>query len=123
MKTSPVFSIPTPSRSIPTVSAAKRPITQVSLSGPAGYKLEYLQEGDNYYLDRNYYLTGLPEDLQNLAWVVGANDDKNNTATDFITLNLLNDGTIYVAYDRARHIRARLAEQPVRGHTLPGTGQ
>ncbi len=75
-------------------------IEQVEINTPAEYKLKYLQEGDNYYLDRNYYLKDIPDDLENLVWLVPNNKDKNNTDTDFITLDLDNPGTVYIAYDR-----------------------
>ncbi len=75
-------------------------ISQVTINTPAEYQLKYLQEGDNYYLDRNYYLEGIPDDLENLVWVVPNNIDKNNADTEFITLDLDNPGTVYIAYDR-----------------------
>ncbi len=74
-------------------------VTDVSVISPENYELAYLQIGDNYYIDRNYYITNIPDTLKDLIWLKTANDDKKNSSNSYITLNLQNNATVYVAYD------------------------
>ncbi|MBN2412105.1 PKD domain-containing protein [candidate division KSB1 bacterium] len=74
-------------------------VENVSIITPVNYELAYLKEGDNYYIDRNYYITNIPDTLKNLIWLKTANDDKKNSSNSFITLHLQNDAIVYVAYD------------------------
>ncbi|MCP5004882.1 MAG: hypothetical protein GY941_13205, partial [Planctomycetes bacterium] len=54
-----------------------------------------------YYTDRTYTLPCVPSKYAGLDMIKTPNDDRNLTAaSDYLTFELLNDGTVYVAYDR-----------------------
>ncbi len=63
---------------------------------------ENLDIGDICYVDRDYDIIYLPEELESidLTWIKTANDDKVQPQTnDWITFNIGQDSTIYVAVD------------------------
>jgi len=61
--------------------------------------LATLRVGSKYYVDRTYTITALPEDL-NRAWFIMTSDYDKTAASDaFLTFDLLQDATVYVAYD------------------------
>ncbi|OPX33584.1 MAG: hypothetical protein B1H11_12265 [Desulfobacteraceae bacterium 4484_190.1] len=57
--------------------------------------------GDEYYLDRDYYLTSIPSDLATGGeqWIKTENDDKGNTYASFLKFSIPQTSTVYVAYD------------------------
>jgi Fibronectin type III domain len=71
----------------------------VSITSPTNYAVATLQEGDEYYIDRTYMITALPPALNGLVAIKTANNDRDITSTTFLTLNLDEDATLYVAYD------------------------
>ena len=71
----------------------------VSITSPTNYKVTTLQVGDEYYIDRTYTITALPAALNGLVAIKTANSDRDITSTTFLTLNLDEDATLYVAYD------------------------
>jgi len=71
----------------------------VSDIDPPDYQCEYLQVGDEYYIDRTLTVVSIPAELQNLLWIKTANDDKGQTSEGFLTFTVNQDVTAYVAYD------------------------
>ncbi len=71
----------------------------VCINYPNEYVLLYLKEGDQYYIDRDYVVTTMPPDLQNLLCIKTANDDKQNAGDSLISIDLRGAATLYVAYD------------------------
>ena len=71
----------------------------VSITSPTNYEITTLHVGDAYYIDRPYTITALPAALNGLVAIKTANSDRNSTSTTFLTLDLDEDATLYVAYD------------------------
>ena len=60
-----------------------------------------VSQGMGYYTDRTYTFTNVPTQYIGLNMIKTPNDDLNLTnATDYMTFQLQNDSTVYVAYDR-----------------------
>ncbi len=71
----------------------------MKFNGPDGYNLSYVDVGDQYYTDRDYTITSLPDPFKNCLWIKTQNSDKFNTYDDFIHFYLETDAIVYVAYD------------------------
>ena len=67
---------------------------------PTNYQTANLTEGDGYYIDRDYTITNIPTDYQNLLWIKTANDDKTTTGDSHITFTADKDIKVYIAYDQ-----------------------
>jgi subtilisin family serine protease len=72
------------------------PITDLT---PAGYQLARTEAGHRYYLDRTFTVTSIPQGFDGLWWVRTRNNDKAQTAANFLRLGLGQEATVYVAYD------------------------
>ncbi len=82
---------------------------------PKEYVFSYLQEGEEYYIDRGYTLGSIPADLDSLLWLKTANDDQANTSDALISVQLEKETEVYVAYDhRATSVPYWLSSQFVR---------
>jgi hypothetical protein len=55
---------------------------------PNDYELTRLNVGDQYYIDRTYTITGMPNGLRGLWGIRTANNDKNNALAEFISFTL-----------------------------------
>jgi len=66
---------------------------------PSTYKQTLLEEGNTYYIDRDYTLTNIPTDLKNGIFIMTANNDKSITSENHITFSVDRACTVYVAYD------------------------
>ncbi|MCI0494766.1 Ig-like domain-containing protein [candidate division KSB1 bacterium] len=74
------------------------------------YKLAYLKVGDKYYIDRNYTITSIPQEMNGYLWIMTANDDRAKTDDNFLSFQISDTARIYVAYDsRALNIPNWLA--------------
>jgi len=74
----------------------------VTLHKPADYLVvTNLQAGDEYYLDRDYYLDWIPSELDTGTeeWIKTKNRDDNNSSTAFLEFTISQPATVYVAYD------------------------
>ncbi|MFC1479514.1 Ig-like domain-containing protein [Planctomycetota bacterium] len=71
-------------------------ITSISRTG---YVTAILGLGDQYYIDRSYTIADLPQELDGLTWIKTANNDKFNTAVDFLTFQVNQEVTVYIGYD------------------------
>lgn len=58
--------------------------------------------GDPIYLDRQYRSTLIPESLQNLNWIMTANDHKELTGDNFLSFRVNKRIMIYIAYDQSQ---------------------
>ncbi|MBN2412626.1 PKD domain-containing protein [candidate division KSB1 bacterium] len=76
-----------------------RSVENIRIISPPEYKLAWLQEGDQYYFDRDYYIVNIPDSLRDLVWVKTANDDKNSTADSLLKVFLEWEANVYVGYD------------------------
>ena len=63
------------------------------------YEIAYLEEGDQYYVDRSYVLEDIPYKYQGLPWIKTANDDWNCGGGFRVYFTLNTDATVYVGYD------------------------
>jgi fibronectin type 3 domain-containing protein len=65
----------------------------------ASYALSYLNEGDKYYIDRDYVLAAVPDTLDELLWIQTANDDKTNKEAGFLKFRLNESARLFIGYD------------------------
>lgn len=64
------------------------------------FELGMLDEGQTYYTDRTYTLTRVPSAYVGMEMITTPNEERNlATDTDYVTFEMPNDGTVYVAYD------------------------
>lgn len=68
---------------------------------PARYDTMRVKVGDRYYIDRDYVVTYIPNELNGLLWVRTANDDKELTEPNFLTFIISKNTVIYIAYDNS----------------------
>jgi len=71
-------------------------VTQISKTN---YQTAYLQEGQEYYVDRPYTISDIPGGHQGLLWIKTANDDKNGTGENFLSFTVSQSATVYIGYD------------------------
>jgi len=75
------------------------------------YRLAYLNVGDKYYIDRNYTITKIPEDMKGYLWIMTANDDRAKKDDNFLSFQLKDSARVFVAYDsRALNVPDWLAD-------------
>ncbi len=72
---------------------------QVSQLSRAGYTVQRLKTGDKVYMDREYTLNTLPEQLKETNWIITANDDKYSTQSDFLSFAVNHPITVFVSID------------------------
>ena len=72
-----------------------------NLTGNTGrlYSLNKLVPGVPVYTDRQYKATSVPDFLMNATFIQTPNDDKVNAGTNVFSFNLMQNATVYVAYD------------------------
>ena len=63
------------------------------------YEFAYLEEGDEYFVDRSYVLEDIPDKYEGLLWLRTANDDKDCGGGFKIHFSSNTPFTIYLAYD------------------------
>ena len=71
----------------------------VSNLSPSTYQLANLSSGDQFYTDRTYVITAIPQALDGLLGIRTANNDKTSTAATFISFTTNKISTVYVCYD------------------------
>jgi len=71
-------------------------ITNVS---PTAYQVATIHVGNTYYIDSASTITSMPTGFDGLGAIKTANADKNNRNAAFLTFTLLQNATLYVAYD------------------------
>ncbi len=91
-------------------------VTQISKTN---YQAVYLQEDQEYYVDRTYTISDIPGGHQGLLWIKTANDDKSSTEEDFLSFVVNQDVTVYVGYD---HRAASLPDWITDHYAVVGDG-
>jgi Bacterial Ig domain/Fibronectin type III domain len=81
---------------VPGASGSNGVLTDVA---PTTYQVATLHVGDTYYVDRAYTITALPPELDGLVAIKTAQANRGNQQDTFLTGTLLQDATLYVAYD------------------------
>ena len=78
-------------------------ISSITASTANSYVLAELQGGDHYYTDRNgaakHVLVDIPPDYLCSEWIKTANNDKNVTDQNHLNFTLLEDASVFIAYD------------------------
>ncbi|PKV62778.1 malectin domain-containing carbohydrate-binding protein [Pontibacter ramchanderi] len=74
-------------------------ISNISTGSGKAYTTTGLVIGAKTYVDRTYQVTSLPSILSGSFILQTANDDKQNTSTSFLSFDLSQSSTVYVAYD------------------------
>jgi lysophospholipase L1-like esterase len=67
----------------------------------ANYKQNLLEVGNNYYIDADYTLSIIPSGLAagDIAWIMTADSDRNNTSENSLSFDVTANSTIYIGYD------------------------
>ncbi|MDZ7721625.1 MAG: choice-of-anchor D domain-containing protein [candidate division KSB1 bacterium] len=82
------------------LTARPKPETNIITNlSPGTYIADSLDEGDPYYIDRDYTISNIPAAFEKLLWIQTANDDKEETSNPFISFDASRDVTVYIAYD------------------------
>jgi len=58
-----------------------------------------LDVGDVYYIDRQYTIVSMPDELKGGTWIMTANDDKHSKGEDFLTFEVTQSVTVYILHD------------------------
>jgi len=82
-----------------TVTVAEPAGVQVSKVSRSGYAVDRLYEGSRLYVDRSYTITSIPDSLEGAKGIRTKNDDKNATATSFLSFDVDQAVDVYVLYD------------------------
>jgi hypothetical protein len=75
------------------------PSLEIKIDGLAEAMLSYVDIGRPYYVDRNYVLTAVPDDLIRAKLVMTANNDRAQADSRFLVVQLSKSALVYVAYD------------------------
>ena len=67
---------------------------------PNNYEFSSLSLNTQYYVDRTYVLTSIPDEYKGFNMIKTANDDKMKTGIDF-HFNICSSADIYIAYDHS----------------------
>jgi hypothetical protein len=85
------------------VPASEPPLQSDLVTVQTPDKLQNLvkaQTGAQYYVDRSYTITDLPDQLNGQALIPGANNDSKLTEpSDYLTFDVSGPATVYVAFD------------------------
>ncbi len=66
---------------------------------PGNNKQNLLEEGNPYFVDDDWVLTGIPDQLKDGIWIMSAKADIANTSPDFLSFTVDRMVDVYVAYD------------------------
>ena len=72
--------------------------TSISSIIPTTYELSKLNVGNKYYIDRDFTLTGIPDEYKGLFMIKTANNNKSTVNLDF-HFNTCSSADIFIAYD------------------------
>ena len=76
-------------------------LTVASCESPLLYNQNYMQVGNQYYVDVDYEIVSIPSILNEGIWIQTADADKSNSRDDYLTFTIDRDVDVYVAYDSA----------------------
>lgn len=76
-------------------------VNNLAVASGSPYQVIYngLTGGNSVYLDRAYTLTTVPNSVDGYTYIKSANEDKENTSTNFLSFAINMDAKVYVAYD------------------------
>ncbi|MCK4545846.1 MAG: prepilin-type N-terminal cleavage/methylation domain-containing protein [Candidatus Eisenbacteria sp.] len=74
-------------------------VANLTVSTGRTYQTAYITVGDHYYIDRNYYVQGIPSQFEDLLWIMTANGDKFEGAGYALEFDVDRRVILYVAYD------------------------
>ncbi|MBN2412759.1 T9SS type A sorting domain-containing protein [candidate division KSB1 bacterium] len=75
------------------------PSLRILFEGRENLEMDNVAIGEKYYVDRNYILTAIPDEMKNARMIKTPNNDKDKTDERYFTLQLTNDAVVYIAYD------------------------
>lgn len=81
------------------ISYQYAPPVHVTNLNRSNYKVAVLHSGDKFYVDRDYQLQTIPQELASALWVETANNDKFSTGDDFLHFTIDRKAELYVGYD------------------------
>lgn len=58
-----------------------------------------LEVGTKYYIDRDYVVVAMPEELEGATWIMTANDDKGSTGEDFLKFTVNSPVVVWIGHD------------------------
>ena len=71
-----------------------------SCQSPLTYKQNLLEVGNTYYVDQSYtLLNSIPAILNDGRWIMTSDSDRNRSNTNYLSFNVPETSTVYVAYD------------------------
>ncbi|MEL7449962.1 MAG: Ig-like domain-containing protein, partial [Pseudomonadota bacterium] len=86
---------------------------------PEAYAWGRLSAGEPAYIDRAYFYTNVPASYAGLDYLLTANNDKGGVGDAFVTFDLPEPATLYVAHDvRATAVPAWLGSWTATGDTI-----
>jgi len=93
-------------------------ITNLNVSSGLAYEIvnNGLSNGGMIYIDRSYTFSGVPTTLNGVTYIKTANNDKSSTDSTFLTFNVSEDVTVYIAHDD------RISVKPAWLSTFTDTG-
>lgn len=98
------------------------PRLPINNTTPQNYTWDVLTAGTSVYVDRNYTYTTIPAVYETLDVLQTGNNDKSATGNSFITFNIAEPVTVYVAYaDSGTNLPAWLSGWTVTGDQLGTT--
>jgi len=75
-------------------------ISNLSVASNKDYLIESaLDNGKKSYIDRSYTYQNVPDSLKNAHFIVPANDDKSQKDNSFLSLDVNQQVTVYIAFD------------------------
>ena len=77
-------------------------IVNVANTTPSEYVWDVLQAGKDVYIDRSYSYSQIPANYAGFAYLKTANNDKKSTGDSYLSFNIDQPVTVYVAYCSAR---------------------
>jgi len=82
-------------------SLEKVEVTDIEVGSGKAYKVGDggLEIGTKYYIDRDYTVTAMAEELEGATWIMTANDDKNTQGEDFLKFQVKVPVVVWVAHD------------------------
>jgi hypothetical protein len=75
------------------------PNLQIDVEGNVESSVANLAIGKEYYIDRNYVITGCPDEFKNMKMIMTSNNDRANTGSRYMTIRLTQHAFVYIAYD------------------------
>ena len=76
-------------------------LAQVGVSNlvPEKYQVGTIAVGEKYYVDRDYTVVELPDELDGITMIMTGNDEKNSTGEGFMSFDINVPATVYIAHD------------------------